>query len=148
MSQFLLDTHTFIWLTEDSPSLPKTLKEMIDAADLVYVSIASLWEISIKLKLGKLLLKQSYESIGKTVADSDILLLSIAFEDTAKLLDLPLHHSDPFDRILISQAINHSLEITADCVTKRYSSSSEQSSSVAGLLNKVTVRRPAVVQPR
>jgi PIN domain nuclease of toxin-antitoxin system len=111
VSQFLLDTHTFIWLTEDFPSLPDDLREMIDAADLVYVSIASLWEISIKLKLGKLSLKQSYESIGKTVENSDILLLPIAFEDTAQLLNLPLHHNDPFDRILIAQAINHSLVV-------------------------------------
>jgi PIN domain nuclease of toxin-antitoxin system len=111
MSQFLLDTHTFIWLTEDSPSLPDDLREMIDAANLVYVSIASLWEISIKLKLGKLSLKQSYESIGSAIANSDILLLPIAFEDTAQLLNLPLYHSDPFDRILIAQAINHSLII-------------------------------------
>lgn len=111
MSQFLLDTHTFIWLTEGSLSLPDNLREMIDAADLVYVSIASLWEISIKLKLGKLSLQQSYESVGKTVANSDILLLPIAFEDTAQLLNLPLHHNDRFDRILIAQAINHSLVI-------------------------------------
>jgi len=111
MSQFLLDTHTFIWLTEDSPNLPDDLREMIDAANLVYVSIASLWEISIKLKLGKLSLKQSYESIGSAIANSDILLLPIAFEDTAQLLNLPLYHNDPFDRILIAQAINHSLII-------------------------------------
>ncbi|MDB9495110.1 type II toxin-antitoxin system VapC family toxin [Spirulina major CS-329] len=111
MSQFLLDTHTFIWLTEDSPHLSSELKEMINAADLVYVSIASFWEISIKLKLGKLSLNQSYESIGKTVANSDISLLSISFADTVQLLNLPLYHNDPFDRILIAQAINHSLEM-------------------------------------
>jgi PIN domain nuclease of toxin-antitoxin system len=111
MSQFLLDTHTFIWLTEASPNLPDDLREMIDAADLVYVSIASLWEISIKLKLGKLSLQQNYESIGTTVANSDILLLPITFEDTAQLLNLPLYHNDPFDRILIAQAINYSLVI-------------------------------------
>jgi PIN domain nuclease of toxin-antitoxin system len=111
MSQFLLDTHTFIWLTEDSPSLPNDLREMINTADLVYVSIASLWEISIKLKLGKLSLKQSYESIGSAISSSDIILLPIAFEDTAQLLNLPLHHNDPFDRILIAQAINHSLVV-------------------------------------
>jgi PIN domain nuclease of toxin-antitoxin system len=111
VSQFLLDTHTFIWLTEDSLNLPDDLREMTDTADLVYVSIASLWEISIKLKLGKLSLQQSYESIGTTVANSDIFLLPITFEDTAQLLNLPLHHNDPFDRILIAQAINHSLVI-------------------------------------
>jgi PIN domain nuclease of toxin-antitoxin system len=54
MSSFLLDTHTFIWLTENNPRLPDRLRDMIDDADLVYLSIASLWEIAIKLKLGKL----------------------------------------------------------------------------------------------
>jgi len=111
MSQFLLDTHTFIWLTEDSPNLPNHLRVMLNTADLVYVSIASLWEISIKLKLGKLLLKQSYESIGPAIENSDILLLPIDFKDTAQLLNLPLHHNDPFDRILIAQAINYSLAV-------------------------------------
>lgn len=109
MSQFLLDIHTFIWLTEDSPSLPNDLRKIINTANLVYVSIASLWEISIKLKPGKLSLKQNYEAIGSAIAASDILLLPISFEDTAQLLNLPLHHNDPFDRILIAQAINHSL---------------------------------------
>jgi PIN domain nuclease of toxin-antitoxin system len=111
MSQFLLDTHAFIWLTENSSSLPNDLREMVDIADLVYVSIASFWEISIKLRLGKLTLQQSYESIGERVMNSDITLLPINFEDTVELLNLPLHHNDPFDRILIAQAINHSLVI-------------------------------------
>jgi PIN domain nuclease of toxin-antitoxin system len=62
MSAFLLDTHAFIWLTENDSSLPDDLRTMIDTADLVYLSIASLWEIAIKLKLGKLSLQQSYET--------------------------------------------------------------------------------------
>ncbi|WP_324707292.1 PIN domain-containing protein [Lyngbya sp. CCY1209] len=61
---FLLDTHTFIWLTANSPSLPETLRETIDTAETVYLSIASLWEIAIKLQLGKLSLHQDYELIG------------------------------------------------------------------------------------
>jgi PIN domain nuclease of toxin-antitoxin system len=54
MSSFLLDTHTFIWLTENNPRLPDRLRDIIDDADLVYLSIASLWEMAIKIKLGKL----------------------------------------------------------------------------------------------
>ncbi|MDM3852924.1 MAG: type II toxin-antitoxin system VapC family toxin [Aphanizomenon gracile PMC649.10] len=75
---------------------------MIDIADRVYLSIASLWEIAIKLNLGKLSLQRSYETIGVRLESSDILLLPISFIDTRKIRDLPLHHRDPFDRILIS----------------------------------------------
>ncbi len=78
------------------------LREMIDIADRVYLSIASLWEIAIKLNLGKLSLQRSYETIGVRLESSDILLLPISFIDTQKIRDLPLHHRDPFDRILIS----------------------------------------------
>jgi PIN domain nuclease of toxin-antitoxin system len=109
MSNFLLDTHTFIWLSENDSNLSNNLREMIDIADRVYLSIASLWEIAIKLNLGKLSLQRSYETIGTRLESSDILLLPISFIDTLKIRDLPLHHRDPFDRMLIAQAMNHSL---------------------------------------
>jgi PIN domain nuclease of toxin-antitoxin system len=111
MSRFLLDTHTFIWLTENNPRLPDRLRDTIDDADLVYLSIASLWEIAIKLKLGKLSLRREYETIGPLIEASDILILPIAFADTVQIRHLPLHHGDPFDRILIAQGINNSLPI-------------------------------------
>ncbi|MFB2981214.1 type II toxin-antitoxin system VapC family toxin [Microseira sp. BLCC-F43] len=101
MSAFLLDTHTFIWLTEDDANLIDNLRATIEAADLVYVSIASLWEISIKLKIGKLSLQRSYETIGSEIDSSDILLLPISFADTVQIRNLPLHHRDPFDRMLL-----------------------------------------------
>ncbi|MBN3882373.1 MAG: PIN domain-containing protein [Nostoc sp.] len=59
MSAFLLDTHAFIWLTENDSSLPDNLRIIINTADIVYLSIASLWEIAIKLNLGKLSLQWS-----------------------------------------------------------------------------------------
>ena len=111
MSHFLLDTHTFIWLTENNPRLPDRLRDIIDDADLVYLSIVSLWEIAIKLKLGKLLLQRDYETIGPAIEASDILILPITFDDTVQVRHLPLHHGDPFDRILIAQGINNSLPI-------------------------------------
>ncbi|MDX2241307.1 MAG: type II toxin-antitoxin system VapC family toxin [Leptolyngbyaceae cyanobacterium bins.302] len=113
MSSFLIDTHTFIWLTENDLKLPDTLRITIDTADLVYLSIASLWEMAIKLQLGKLSLQQDYETIGATLEDSDILVLPISFKDTIQVRNLPLYHRDPFDRILISQAMNHSLPIVS-----------------------------------
>jgi PIN domain nuclease of toxin-antitoxin system len=111
MSAFLLDAHTFIWLTENDASLPNDLKIRIDTADLVYVSIASLWEIAIKLRIGKLSLQQSYETIGSAIDTSDILMLPISFADTVQIRNLPLHHRDPFDRMLVAQAITNSLEL-------------------------------------
>lgn len=109
MTSFLLDTHTFIWLTENDPNLPNNLREEIDFAPEVYVSIVSLWEIAIKLNLGKLALQKSYETIETKLEASDITLLSISFSDTLKIFTLPLHHRDPFDRMLIAQSLNRSL---------------------------------------
>jgi PIN domain nuclease of toxin-antitoxin system len=111
MSAFLLDTHTFIWLTEDDPNLPDDLRTLIDTAQTIYLSIASLWEIAIKLNIGKLSLQRSYETIGAVLEGSDILILPISFADTVQIRHLPLHHRDPFDRLLIAQAINHTLVI-------------------------------------
>ncbi|NEO39077.1 MAG: type II toxin-antitoxin system VapC family toxin [Moorea sp. SIOASIH] len=109
MSSFLLDTHAFIWLSENDPNLPNKLRDMIDAADSVYLSIASLWEIAIKLNLGKLSLQRSYQTIESELQSSDISLLPIEFIDTLQISNLPLHHRDPFDRMLIAQAMNKSL---------------------------------------
>jgi PIN domain nuclease of toxin-antitoxin system len=111
MSAFLLDTHAFIWLTEEDPNLPADLRTLIDTAETVYLSIVSLWEIAIKLNIGKLSLQRSYESIGAALEDSDILILPISFADTVQIRHLPLHHKDPFDRLLIAQAMNHNLTI-------------------------------------
>jgi PIN domain nuclease of toxin-antitoxin system len=114
MTSFLLDTHTFIWLTENDPNLPNNLREEIDFAPEVYVSIVSLWEIAIKLNLGKLALQKSYETIETKLEASDITLLSISFSDTLKICTLPLHHRDPFDRMLISQAKSNKMIIITD----------------------------------
>jgi PIN domain nuclease of toxin-antitoxin system len=111
VTAFLLDTHTFIWLSENDPALPPPLKASIDTAEAVYVSIASLWEIAIKVQLGKLILKRSFETIGPEIDASDIVLLPISFADTVQVSNLEMHHRDPFDRLLIAQAINHSLTI-------------------------------------
>jgi PIN domain nuclease of toxin-antitoxin system len=113
MSNFLLDTHIFIWLTENNPQLPDSLRSAIDTADLVYLSIASLWEIAIKVQLGKLSLQQDYEVIGAALENSDILILPISFDDTVQVKNLPLYHRDPFDRMLVAQAINHSLTLAS-----------------------------------
>lgn len=90
-----------------------SLKAAIESADRVYLSIATLWEIAIKLNLGKLSLQANYESIEASLEPAGIDLLPIAFADTVQVLKLSLHHRDPFDRILIAQALHHVLIIVS-----------------------------------
>jgi PIN domain nuclease of toxin-antitoxin system len=111
MSSILLDTHAFIWLSEDDPMLPIPLRDRIEQTDNVFVSIASFWEISIKLSLGKLALTADFKDIETKFSATRFQLLSISIQDTIKLSQLPLHHRDPFDRILIAQSISHALAI-------------------------------------
>ncbi|MFB8787870.1 MAG: type II toxin-antitoxin system VapC family toxin [Potamolinea sp.] len=109
MSSLLLDTHAFIWFAENDIHLPSSTREEIESADIVFVSIASLWEIAIKLSIGKLFLQSAYETIETQLDATGLTLLLISFADTAKIRHLPLHHRDPFDRIIVAQAMNHSL---------------------------------------
>jgi PIN domain nuclease of toxin-antitoxin system len=113
VTNLLLDTHAFIWYSEDDSKLPASIKTEIETADRVCISIASLWEIAIKLSIGKLSLRSNYESIEASLAPAGIILLPISFADTVRVMNLPLHHRDPFDRILIAQAINNSLTLVS-----------------------------------
>ncbi len=113
MTNLLLDTHAFIWYSENDSKLPEPIKLEIETADRVYVSIASLWEIAIKLSIGKLSLRSNYESIEASLEPAGIILLPISFADTVRIMNLPLYHRDPFDRILIAQAINNSLTLVS-----------------------------------
>jgi PIN domain nuclease of toxin-antitoxin system len=113
MSSILLDTHTFIWLSEDDSTLPVSTKAMIEDTDNVFVSIASFWEISIKLTIGKLYLQTDLDDIKTKFDATKFQLLPISIRDTIQLRKLPLHHKDPFDRILISQAITRSIPLVS-----------------------------------
>lgn len=107
---FLLDTHTFLWYLQDSKELSSKAAEVLEeASNALSLSIASLWEISIKLGLGKLTLQNSFSELEGVLQQLKIKVLPITFSDTECYLNLPLHHRDPFDRMLIAQAMNHSL---------------------------------------
>lgn len=107
--KFLLDTHAFLWYLLGNPNLGSKAKEAIDTKTDLYFSIASLWEMSIKINVGKLQLNRSFEDLPKELQYLNVQILPITFEDTAFYAGLPLHHRDPFDRILVAQALNHSL---------------------------------------
>ena len=119
----LLDTHIFLWFVNDDPRLSDRLKDLIeDESNDSYLSIASLWEMSIKYNLGKLTLAPSYEDfIEKEIRESSVILLGIELEHLKINASLPFHHRDPFDRIIIAQSIAESFPIiTVDSIFNQY----------------------------
>ncbi|MGF1519314.1 MAG: type II toxin-antitoxin system VapC family toxin [Nodosilinea sp.] len=109
----LLDTHALIWFLDNDTRLPATTRTQIETTPTVLVSIASLWEISIKANIGKLDLSAPFSTIEPNLVALGITQLPITFKDLEIYLSLPLHHRDPFDRILIAQTINHSLSLVS-----------------------------------
>jgi PIN domain nuclease of toxin-antitoxin system len=93
---------------------------MIDAADEVFVSSASIWEVAIKVRLGKL--NVDVDALVSAIAESGFTELAVRASHAARVAGLPLHHSDPFDRLLIAQALAEPLHfLTADRILRRYS---------------------------
>jgi PIN domain nuclease of toxin-antitoxin system len=108
----LIDTHTFLWFVAGSMELSKTANNLIkNEHNSVYISIASLWEISIKMAIGKLQITDSYETVINDVVENDISILPINFAHTVMQNKLPFHHRDPFDRIIVSQAIVENMNL-------------------------------------
>lgn len=119
----LLDTHTFLWFVNDDSLLSEPAKRLIeDDASQPFLSAASLWEIAIKMSLGKLTLKQPYEIfIPEQLALNGIGILNIAITHTAAIAALPFHHRDPFDRLLIAQAKTENMPVvSADAAFDAY----------------------------
>ena len=119
---FLIDTHAFLWYIQASDQLsPKAADILEDPNQKLYFSIASLWEISIKMGLGKLKLDNSFHELEALLSRLSIEILPITFADTETYFSLSLHHRDPFDRMLITQVMNRSLSIiTADSAFDAY----------------------------
>ena len=113
MNRLLLDTHALIWFVSNDPNLPVSTRDKIESADDVFLSIASLWEMAIKLNIGKLPLQGNFEDIEPQLIAAGLTILPLTFADTVQFRYLPLHHRDPFDRILVAQAINHSLVLVS-----------------------------------
>ncbi len=101
----LLDTHTLIWLAEADNNLSQPAKSAIEnPANTCYVSIATFWEMAIKTSLGKLEIQIPLAQLKQLVIENGIEILPIEFEHTLLITQLPFHHKDPFDRLLIAQA--------------------------------------------
>ncbi|MCP9493386.1 MAG: type II toxin-antitoxin system VapC family toxin [Pyrinomonadaceae bacterium MAG19_C2-C3] len=113
--KLLLDTHSFMWFVAGDTRLSKTAREAIeDAANEKFVSVASAWEIAIKHSLGKIVLSEPYEIfMSGQIAVNGFELLNITVEHTAIVANLELHHRDPFDRLLIAQAMVEGMTIVS-----------------------------------
>lgn len=104
--KFLIDTHAFLWFLQKPEFLPPhVLTAIEEAGEDAFVSMVSLWEISIKASLNKLKLPAPYETLfPSSVTDSGLSLLPIEVPHLGAVGKLPHHHRDPFDRLLIAQA--------------------------------------------
>lgn len=104
--RLLIDTHAFLWLMGEPEKLsPKALRGCQDRGNELYLSVVSAWEIEIKRQLGKLRLKLPLRTIILQQQEKNNLqILTVTLEHVLALADLPPHHADPFDRLLIAQA--------------------------------------------
>lgn len=114
----LLDTHAFLWFCQDDPALSAAAKKLIeDPENRKLLSIASCWEIAIKAGRGKLKLGEPSASyVPAALARTGFEVLPIAIEHATGVEGLPLHHRDPFDRLLVAQAMAEKLSIVSNDV--------------------------------
>lgn len=114
--RFLIDTHVFLWFIAGDIRLSKKVRQAIeDEENEVLLSVASVWEIAIKTSVGKLTLAKPFaELIPEQIADNEIDVLPIHFDELKIVSSLPLYHRDPFDRLLLAQTITHGVPIASD----------------------------------
>lgn len=119
----LLDTHAVIWFITDDRKLPLASKKLIeDSKNNCYVSVATYWEMSIKHSLDRLNLQNPLERIFEIIEESGFELLPITSSHILTVSKLAFHHRDPFDRMIIGQAINEGMKIMSkDAQFENYS---------------------------
>ncbi|HEY0801598.1 MAG TPA: type II toxin-antitoxin system VapC family toxin [Steroidobacteraceae bacterium] len=118
--RLLLDTHIFLWAVMGDSALKAPVRRVIEEADEVYVSAASIWEIAIKARLGKI--EADADALVDEIAQVGFRDLPIHSRHAAGVAKLPLYHTDPFDRLLIAQAIAEPLKLlTVDKPLAQYS---------------------------
>ncbi|HEX7771240.1 MAG TPA: type II toxin-antitoxin system VapC family toxin [Pyrinomonadaceae bacterium] len=122
--KLLLDTHIFIWWADHPEKLsPAALSALEDETNELLLSVASVWEMQIKIQLGKLKLSLPLKELVKNQQETnDVTVSPIALAHVLTLESLPFHHKDPFDRLLIAQSISEGLTVvTADSQFSAYS---------------------------
>lgn len=116
MTRYLLDTHSFLWFINDDVALSETARILIESPEnIIYLSIASIWEIAIKVSLGKLEVPSPFTAfIDKQLAENNIQILPINTKHVGKVVSLPFHHRDPFDRLIIAQSLVEEISIIGE----------------------------------
>jgi PIN domain nuclease of toxin-antitoxin system len=118
--RLLLDTHILLWLMEDDPRLTASTHSLIEDASEVYVSSASIWEIAIKWRLGKI--EENPKMVADHVQEAGLRELLVSNRHAVATCELPLLHNDPFDRLLVAQAVTEPMRlVTADRRLAAYS---------------------------
>ncbi|MGB7891458.1 MAG: type II toxin-antitoxin system VapC family toxin [Microcoleus sp.] len=121
--RLLLDTHTFIWYVTDNPRLSAHVKLLIEEENNEkLLSIASIWEMAIKHSIGRLNFSLPFmEFVGQQLTVSNIGLLEINLQHIEVVASLPLHHRDPFDRLIIAQSMAEQIPIlSVDAIFDAY----------------------------
>lgn len=104
--KLLWDTHSYLWFSSGSKEISEKVKQLIRKDDTEnFISIASIWEITIKTGLGKISINGSIEDVWKDFKSNGIVVLPIELKHLKVYESLPFHHRDPFDRIIASQSI-------------------------------------------
>ncbi|MCP5268055.1 MAG: type II toxin-antitoxin system VapC family toxin [Zoogloeaceae bacterium] len=119
--RILLDTHVFLWALADDPRLTTKARQLIEEADSVHVSAASIWEISIKSTMGKI--EADPEEMARAISESGFVELPVSAMHAAQVAKLPLlnDHKDPFDRLLVAQSMTEPLVLlSADTKVQAY----------------------------
>ncbi|MBC7447867.1 MAG: type II toxin-antitoxin system VapC family toxin [Hymenobacteraceae bacterium] len=113
----LIDTQVLIWELMGSPQQSRTVRQLLeDEQQVLHISMASLWEISIKTSLGKLSINPAYPDLLPQLRNYRLEILPISFAHTVAQHRLPWHHRDPFDRLLAAQAITEGLDLVSSDV--------------------------------
>jgi PIN domain nuclease of toxin-antitoxin system len=121
--RLILDTHTFIWLANEPELLSKEVHDLIaETENTLVLSVVSAWEMQIKVQIGKLDLgKPLADIISEQQEQNEIVILPISLAHALKIAELPLHHNDPFDRLLIAQALIEDMTLLSkDAVFEKY----------------------------
>jgi PIN domain nuclease of toxin-antitoxin system len=118
----ILDTHTFLWFIAGDKQLPNKIKSIIlNFEEQCYISVASFWEIAIKLQIGKLETKMTLESMFQYAEQNQFVVLPISEKHLIRLLDLEFVHNHPFDRLIIAQTLSENFTVLSrDKIFKKY----------------------------
>jgi PIN domain nuclease of toxin-antitoxin system len=113
--RLLLDTHAFLWFILDHPRLSIAARDYIaDRDNIILISPVTYWEIAIKISLGKYELPEPYSDfMERELESNNFQVLPIEPRHTAVLIDLPFHHRDPFDRLLVAQALVENIPLVS-----------------------------------